>query len=814
MPSRCDLHVHSRFSDRPSEWYLDGIGAPESFTEPLEVYRLCRERGMDFVTISDHNEIRGALEIAHLPGVFISDEVTASFPEDGAEVHCLVFGIDERQFEEIERQRGNIYALRDYLCAAGILHSVAHPLFRVNDQLTLAQLEKLLVLFNRFEGINGTRDGRGTALLTAICEGLTPQLLYELADRHGLAPEGPAPWRKTLTGGSDDHSGIYVATTWTETPPALDVAELLAHLARGEHRPGGELGSSLKLARSFQALAWDYYRVKVLAGSRFRRDPLAEMLRRLAAGEVEPQRSLVSLWISSVRRTLAGASGRDGGPGRHHGAAGRRAAVVAREEERRVFESSSRAAQRVIAEVVTTIARKLPRGPWSDLLPALTSLAPAALAVSPYLAAFRFQHKDEDLSRAAALRFAGAEHLADQGPRRGWATDTLADVNGVATTIRAVARLARDQDRPLTVLTSTMAPLSCDFDCENFAPVAELPVPQYRGLVVALPPFLEIIEHCERQRLSELVISTPGPVGLTALAAAKLLGLRTTGIYHTDFPRYLAVLAGGPRLGELAKGYLRWFYGQMDRVLAPSRAYLEELATLGIERRRLALLPRGVDCELFHPRRRDLGFYPRRGRPAGPPRLLYVGRISKEKNLDVLIQAYLALAAGSCNAELTLVGDGPYLAELSGRYARPQIEFTGLLAGEELATAYASADVFVLPSETDTLGNAVLEAQASGLPAVVCGRGPRDLVEDGKTGLVGERGDVASLVPALRALLANPELRRRLGEQARAAAVCHRWEATLDCLFATGEAPTARENGEWMEWARRAEGFGAAALAS
>ena len=100
--SKADLHVHSKHSDRPSEWFLRRIGAPESFVEPAEIYRRARQRGMDFVTISDHNCIRGALEIADLPGTFISNEVTTYFPEDGCKIHVLVFGIDEEQFRAIQ----------------------------------------------------------------------------------------------------------------------------------------------------------------------------------------------------------------------------------------------------------------------------------------------------------------------------------------------------------------------------------------------------------------------------------------------------------------------------------------------------------------------------------------------------------------------------------------------------------------------------------------------------------------------------------------------------------------------------------------
>jgi predicted metal-dependent phosphoesterase TrpH len=124
---KADLHVHSKYSDRPTEWFLRRIGAPECFTEPDALYRTCREKGMDVVTITDHNSIRGALEIAHLPNTFISSELTTYFPEDDCKIHCLVYDITEVQFNELQEARKNIYELRRYLADNHILHSVAHP---------------------------------------------------------------------------------------------------------------------------------------------------------------------------------------------------------------------------------------------------------------------------------------------------------------------------------------------------------------------------------------------------------------------------------------------------------------------------------------------------------------------------------------------------------------------------------------------------------------------------------------------------------------------------------------------------------------
>jgi hypothetical protein len=266
MTSRADLHVHSKHSNQPAEWYLRTLRAPESFTEPLEIYRTCRGRGLDFVTISDHDTIDGALEIAHLPGAFVSCEVTAELPEDRCEVHVLVFGIDERRHREIQELRQNLYELRDYLRDEGVACSVAHPLYRVNGRLTVEHFEKLLVLFNRFETLNGMHDRRLNGLARRILTSLSPELIDLLAGRHGIEPWGATPWIKSFTGGTDDHAGLYIGTTWTTTRQGETVEAFLAQIRAGRCDAGGDTGSPLRLALSLQALAGEYFKRQLPAG--------------------------------------------------------------------------------------------------------------------------------------------------------------------------------------------------------------------------------------------------------------------------------------------------------------------------------------------------------------------------------------------------------------------------------------------------------------------------------------------------------------------------------------------------------------------
>lgn len=868
MTAKADLHVHSKASNRPPEWILRQFGAPESFTEPREVYRLCRERGMDFVTLSDHDTIAGALEIAHLPGTFLSEEITVEFPEDGCEIHCLAIGITEAQHRDIQALRRNVYELRDYLVAQDVVHSVAHPLYRVNDMLTLDQLEKLLVLFNRFEALNGIHDRRANDLVQLILGSLTRGMIEELAERHRLQPVGSTPWIKTFTGGSDDHGGHYVATTWTETTPAAGgagaggtpnaqaahaapaapaaetggVAGFLGALRAGQHRPGGQTGSSLRLARSLLSLTHQYYRRQFPLGLGSRRDPFGELLRHLAMGDgganASPSAGRRGRGIFRHGATGAGSGVTGAGNGNGNGngnaragngsaaAAGTAAAASTEPADRAAFDTANRASQEIADALLRDLVRHARHGRLAESLGAAAAqLAPLAITLAPYLVALQAQHKDADLLEMAARRFLGergdrgerrhAGAGADPGPAAGsstdmsaaadpeshrlsgsvgsggrsggkkaWFTDTLTDVNGVAKTVRTLAGLARRRGRCLVAITCGETNPPPDLEVRDFRPVAQFPIPGYESQTLALPPLLEVLEHCERERYSEILISTPGPLGLAGLAAGRLLGIPVTGIYHTDFPMYVRHLSGSATLEELTWTYMRWFFGSMERVFVASRCYLDLLAEHGLDRAKMALLPRGVDADFFHPGKRDGRFYRRFGIDAAAFKFLYVGRVSLEKNLDALMTSFQGFLDGGRQAQLVVVGDGPYLKELARRYRRSEILFTGFLHGEDLARAYAGADVFVFPSTTDTFGNVVLEAQAAGLPAIVSDRGgPQEIVLPGRSGLVADAENPAAFGAAMARLFDDPALLAAMSARAVDNARRHSWERLLERLF-------------------------------
>ncbi|HVV87006.1 MAG TPA: glycosyltransferase, partial [Kofleriaceae bacterium] len=292
------------------------------------------------------------------------------------------------------------------------------------------------------------------------------------------------------------------------------------------------------------------------------------------------------------------------------------------------------------------------------------------------------------------------------------------------------------------------------------AMTASLPIyPGMSWAVPALPPLMSwLAAHADLVQLA-----TPGPMGLVGLVAARSLGLPVLAQYHTEVADYAARLTGLPMVGAIVAPIVGWMYQQADLCLAPSAAVADRLRALGVAPARIERVQRGVDLARFRPERRDRAALARHGVDDGPI-VLYVGRLSREKNLEALVAAWPRVVEQHPRAQLVLAGEGP----LAGRLAGPRVRATGPLHGDELAAAFASADVFAFPSETETFGNAVVEAAASGLPAVVArGGAAHEHVVDGETGVIVDGADRGALAEAIAALVGDPIRARRMGRAAR-----------------------------------------------
>jgi len=253
--------------------------------------------------------------------------------------------------------------------------------------------------------------------------------------------------------------------------------------------------------------------------------------------------------------------------------------------------------------------------------------------------------------------------------------------------------------------------------------------------------------------------------------------LPVIGSYHTELAAYTGLRTEDPSLELAARMAIGAFYGQCHAVLSPSAASDTVLEGMGIARERIGRWERGVDLERFSPELRDPALLP------GELTVLYAGRLTREKGADLLADAFLAARERDPRLHLALAGGGPEeeaLRERLGAHAT----FLGWLEGERLARAYASADLFLFASRTDTFGQVLLEAQASGLPVIAVDEGgPASLIEDDVTGRLCPPAAEA-LADALAALAAVPAERRRLAAAARAAVHGRTWDAALEQLAA------------------------------
>lgn len=352
-------------------------------------------------------------------------------------------------------------------------------------------------------------------------------------------------------------------------------------------------------------------------------------------------------------------------------------------------------------------------------------------------------------------------------------TDTLGDVNGVCRFLSDMGAQARAAGRSLRILTCTRSAVPQAEYIHNFMPVFSRPLPRYPDLQWVVPPILRMLRLAEALSPAAIHISTPGPVGLVGLLAARMLDVPLIGVYHTDFPVYVHHLFGQGPLTRLTEKYLRLYYRRFARVLARTGAYLDALARLDVRPPRVELLVPGVDLNTFTPEARDPDLWVALGVDARPVKVLYVGRVSIEKNLPMLAAAWQAVREG-CRAAgidvvLVVVGDGPYGQTMRRILEGHGARFLGFRSGRELSALYASSDLFVFPSATDTLGQAVLEAQASGLPVLVSDAGgPKDVVADGLTGRVLPAGDVRAWTAAITGLVRSRDRRSEMGRLAHA----------------------------------------------
>jgi glycosyltransferase involved in cell wall biosynthesis/predicted metal-dependent phosphoesterase TrpH len=738
--TRVDMHCHSTASEESKLGVQRAVGLPECATPPREVYELAKRRGMDFVTITDHDTIAGVLEIADCPDVFISEELTAHFRGEPQAVHILCYGISPEDHAWLQAHRGDVEICAAYMFEREILCALAHPYYTVGAPLTARHHRRLAALFDIWEVRNGARAR----------ELNRPAATYMTTlDRAG-------------TGGSDDHAGVDIGRTWTEAPPARTPAEFLAHLRAGNVRAAGSQGSAAKWAHAAIALAARALgRGAEEAGARAP-DPgtVMTMVQRLLSegdarhgavgGDLEPEdaRCLLRAWLSAVELDHLDEEGliaymQD--ESFSHSDLYRRACRVHERKLRLAVEQAVRAA----------------RGE-GEVAPAALGLFESCIAAIPYAPSTAFLANEK--AKLDPRREDG------ETPRVAILADGIGSTHGVTRVIEEI------RQRGVSGYEIEVVGTDPEVD-RRLSAVAEFDVPYYAGLRIGVPSLSAAVQTLAEGAFDVIHVCSPGPVGVVGALVSRGLGVPLVGSYHTELTAYAGLRSGERRVADAMALGVSAFYGACDLVLSPSPASDATLAEIGVAAERVVRWDRGVDTTRFDPALRGRSALP------GPVNVLYAGRITREKGADLLADAFLQARARNPLLHLVLVGGGPEQERLRERVG-DAASFLGWLDGADLAGAYASADIFLFPSRTDTFGQVILEAHASGLPVVaVAEGGPLSLIEHRVSGLLCAP-DARALAHAVLELADSPLLRERLARAGLASVRQRTWERALERLAA------------------------------
>ncbi len=783
--TRVDMHCHSSASQVSKLGVQRAAGLPECATPPQEVYELAKRRGMDFVTITDHDTIDGVLAIADRPDVFISEELTAHFRGEPQAVHVLCYGITPEDHEWLQANSNDVELCAGYLRERDIACSLAHPYYAVGEPLTARHRRRLAELFAVWEVRNGSRApelNRPAATYVATRDGI------------GIA-------------GSDDHAGIDIGRTWTEAPRAATPEQFLAHMRAGRVAARGAQGSAPKWAHAAIALAArslgpDRSRPEATpretarpdAGEAARPDPrrvMTMVLRLLREGDArespagaggagagvspEDTRCLLHAWLAAVELDHLDASG-----------------LIALMQEESfshagLYRRACRLHERKLRAAVD-LALRAASGD-ADTQTAAEGLFEGCIAAIPYAPATAFLANEQaKLARLATERRSfDLGSAGDSEPRRvAILADGIGSTHGVSRTIEEI----RQRGVPGFEIEVVGTDPQVD---RRLSAVADIDVPHYPGLQIGVPSLPAAVQTLAEGRFDAIHVCSPGPVGVAGALLARALGLPLIGSYHTELTAYTQLRSGEENLAEAMAMTVGAFYRACDVVLSPSPASDEALTEIGMPAEKIIRWDRGVDTSRFRPTRDPAPADPLpHARGGDTINVLYSGRITREKGAELLAETFLRArsrvrAGGADGADgpklqLVLAGGGPEQERLRERVGDEHTTFLGWLSGSELARAYADADMFLFPSSTDTFGQVILEAQASGLPVIaVAAGGPLSLIEHRVSGLLCE-ADPDVLADAVIELASSPLLRDRLAVAGLAAAGARTWDAALERL--------------------------------
>jgi hypothetical protein len=460
-------------------------------------------------------------------------------------------------------------------------------------------------------------------VLKNILENLNRERIEEFSNKYNISPYGAKPWVKSIVGGSDDHSSLNIARTYTEVDDASNLGGFLKGIIENRSHARGRASIPKTMARNLYSIAYQYYKQK-FSLERYSNDEallrFAEKMLTSSNGDGETLYNKLRGYIGYRR------------PSCFHKSKARSLKELLLKEAREIinqdpnmnivikgngrvqetmddiwFKFVNRISEEVLRDSADSILDNLSGANLFDIFNTIGSAGSLYTMLAPYFVSYGIFTKDRKFCRDYLKHFYGNESSSrKENFRIAHFTDTFHEINGVAKTLRMQMEEAKKHGKDLTMITC--GPEIKSPGLSTFKPIGDFEIPEYPELRLYYPPLLSMLDYCYNKRFTHIHSATPGPVGLAALAIARILQLPFYSTYHTALPQYADQLTEDSIMGELMWKYVAWYYNQTDMVLVPSHATGEELAANGIKKEKIQFYPRGIDVERFHPAKRN-GYY-------------------------------------------------------------------------------------------------------------------------------------------------------------------------------------------------------------
>lgn len=846
---RVDLHCHDHNSDVPDELWGRLLKLPETWLPTGKLVKRLQAAGTDLITITNHNNARSCWTLMDKGmDVLSGAEFTCHFPDDSLSVHVLVYGFSPQQEGRLNRLRQNIYHFAAYALEQDLPTVLPHPLFFYTGKRTasIESLEKLALLFERYEVLNGQRGFWQNHMTQLWIDSLTEEKLHQLSRKHGLDPLDFCrhPARKCLTGGSDDHNGIFAGECGSflyvdnlaqrrQQQPLSELA--LEALRNGDIAPYGEPGEEERLTTTFL----DYFsQVAIhmkdpgLLRLMLHKGSLTDKLLCLGVSNAmqELQRHKYTLtFLQTFHQALSGkppalmthlgvsrefkptlkivkqlAKARRQTP--EHFSQSLRETIPAlyREVTGIFFQRLGQAIQQhrpsssrfsmdaLIREFeLPTSLRSLTsarsQGAHNEqspqllqMLDALTFPALAALVIG----GASFTGSQVLYANRPLLNALADDLNAGQHSQRIlWLTDSFCDGNGVSSFLNNLLDEVQQRQLPIDLLTChpTLEPQP---HLQVLRPISQFDLTQPGEQTFYFPDMLELQRLFEQGGYDRVICSTELMMGLVGLYLKHAFSVPVWFYMHTDWHEYFQrSTALKSRYTDRFRRLLRVFYHQFDGLLVLNREHRDWLASDAME---IPAEKLHLTAHWVHTHFTDIAA--QRTLPGCAPTLLYAGRISREKGVLDLPQIFQQIRAAIPNVRLLIAGDGPALKKL--RRQLPEAEYLGWVPSDQMAQVYQQADLLLLPSRFDTFGCVVLEALSTGLPVVAyASKGPADIIQPGRQGYLADSAE--QMAAQVLHYLTRPQLEQaRMQQLAAQRHQDYQPEQILNQLLSTLGLPT------------------------